>query len=132
MRPESGYSWVRYGLAVAAFIAIYVAAVALSIPGAVILTITGGVLFGISWFLLLAQLGNDALLALPFALALGTGASFAVMRWPAGIVMQEMGACDADSTGRAAAAAGDGRQRPPGLVYQSAGTAGLPDPPAAQ
>src|SRR5215469_15762617 len=36
----------RYGLAVATFIAAYVAAVALSIPGAAILTITGGVLFG--------------------------------------------------------------------------------------
>jgi len=36
----------RYGLAVATFIAVYVAAVALSIPGAAILTITGGVLFG--------------------------------------------------------------------------------------
>jgi len=36
----------RYGLAIAAFVAIYVAAVALSIPGAVILTITGGIVFG--------------------------------------------------------------------------------------
>jgi uncharacterized membrane protein YdjX (TVP38/TMEM64 family) len=41
-----GFVAARYGLAVAAFVAIYVAAVALSIPGAVILTITGGVLFG--------------------------------------------------------------------------------------
>ena len=36
----------RFGLAVATFVAIYVTAVALSIPGASILTITGGVLFG--------------------------------------------------------------------------------------
>jgi uncharacterized membrane protein YdjX (TVP38/TMEM64 family) len=36
----------RYPLAIATFIAVYVAAVALSIPGAAILTITGGVLFG--------------------------------------------------------------------------------------
>jgi uncharacterized membrane protein YdjX (TVP38/TMEM64 family) len=36
----------RYGLAIATFVAVYVAAVALSIPGAAILTITGGVLFG--------------------------------------------------------------------------------------
>jgi uncharacterized membrane protein YdjX (TVP38/TMEM64 family) len=36
----------RFGLAVATFVAIYIAAVALSIPGASILTITGGVLFG--------------------------------------------------------------------------------------
>src|ERR1700720_2569476 len=41
-----GFVAARYGLAIAAFIAIYVAAVGLSIPGAVILTITGGVLFG--------------------------------------------------------------------------------------
>jgi uncharacterized membrane protein YdjX (TVP38/TMEM64 family) len=41
-----GFVAARYGLAIAAFIAIYVAAVALSIPGAAILTITGGVLFG--------------------------------------------------------------------------------------
>jgi uncharacterized membrane protein YdjX (TVP38/TMEM64 family) len=36
----------RYGLAIATFVAIYVAVVALSIPGAAVLTITGGVLFG--------------------------------------------------------------------------------------
>jgi uncharacterized membrane protein YdjX (TVP38/TMEM64 family) len=41
-----GFVAARYGLAIATFIAIYVAAVALSIPGASILTITGGVLFG--------------------------------------------------------------------------------------
>jgi uncharacterized membrane protein YdjX (TVP38/TMEM64 family) len=41
-----GFVAARYGLAIASFVAIYVAAVALSIPGAVILTITGGVLFG--------------------------------------------------------------------------------------
>ena len=41
-----GFVMGRYGLAVATFVAIYVAAVALSIPGASILTITGGVLFG--------------------------------------------------------------------------------------
>src|SRR5262252_3093011 len=41
-----GFVAARYGLAIATFVAIYVAAVALSIPGAVILTITGGVLFG--------------------------------------------------------------------------------------
>src|ERR1700730_18567719 len=41
-----GFVAARYGLAIAAFIAIYVAAVGLSIPGAVILTIQGGVLFG--------------------------------------------------------------------------------------
>jgi uncharacterized membrane protein YdjX (TVP38/TMEM64 family) len=43
-----GFVAGRYALAIATFVAIYVAAVALSIPGAVILTITGGVLFG--WF----------------------------------------------------------------------------------
>ncbi len=36
----------RSGLAIATFVAIYVAAVALSIPGATILTIMGGILFG--------------------------------------------------------------------------------------
>jgi uncharacterized membrane protein YdjX (TVP38/TMEM64 family) len=36
----------RCGLAIATFVAIYVAAVALSIPGAAILTIMGGILFG--------------------------------------------------------------------------------------
>jgi len=41
-----GFVTARYGLAIAAFVAIYIAAVALSIPGASILTITGGVLFG--------------------------------------------------------------------------------------
>jgi uncharacterized membrane protein YdjX (TVP38/TMEM64 family) len=41
-----GFVAVRCGLAVAAFVAIYVAAVALSIPGAAILTIMGGILFG--------------------------------------------------------------------------------------
>src|SRR5690242_16280416 len=41
-----GFVMARYALAVATFVAIYVAAVALSIPGAVILTITGGILFG--------------------------------------------------------------------------------------
>ena len=41
-----GFVAARFGLAIAAFVAIYVVAVALSIPGAAILTITGGVLFG--------------------------------------------------------------------------------------
>jgi uncharacterized membrane protein YdjX (TVP38/TMEM64 family) len=41
-----GFVAARCSLAIAAFVAIYVAAVALSIPGASILTITGGVLFG--------------------------------------------------------------------------------------
>jgi uncharacterized membrane protein YdjX (TVP38/TMEM64 family) len=41
-----GFVAARYGLALATFVAIYVTAVALSIPGAAILTITGGVLFG--------------------------------------------------------------------------------------
>ena len=41
-----GFVAARYGLAIATFVAIYVAAVALSIPGATILTIMGGVLFG--------------------------------------------------------------------------------------
>jgi len=41
-----GFVTARYGLAIATFVAIYVTAVALSIPGAVILTITGGLLFG--------------------------------------------------------------------------------------
>ena len=41
-----GFVAARYGLAITTFVAIYVAAVALSIPGAAILTITGGVLFG--------------------------------------------------------------------------------------
>jgi uncharacterized membrane protein YdjX (TVP38/TMEM64 family) len=41
-----GFVAARYGLAVAAFVAIYVTAVALSIPGASILTIMGGILFG--------------------------------------------------------------------------------------
>jgi uncharacterized membrane protein YdjX (TVP38/TMEM64 family) len=41
-----GFVAARYGLAVATFVAIYVAAVALSIPGATILTIIGGILFG--------------------------------------------------------------------------------------
>lgn len=36
----------RYGLAIVTFVAIYVASVALSVPGAAILTIIGGVLFG--------------------------------------------------------------------------------------
>ncbi|MBV8826125.1 MAG: TVP38/TMEM64 family protein [Hyphomicrobiales bacterium] len=41
-----GFVTARCALAVAAFVAIYVAAVALSIPGATILTIVGGILFG--------------------------------------------------------------------------------------
>src|SRR5262249_46201099 len=44
--PIEGFVASRLVLAVGTFIAIYVAAVALSVPGAVILTITGGVLFG--------------------------------------------------------------------------------------
>lgn len=45
---ESLVSFVqnRYGLSVALFIAVYILATALSIPGAVILTIAGGFLFG--------------------------------------------------------------------------------------
>src|SRR6266851_4446280 len=43
-----GFVAARYGLAIAAFIGVYVAAVALSIPGAALLTVAGGVLFG--WF----------------------------------------------------------------------------------
>jgi uncharacterized membrane protein YdjX (TVP38/TMEM64 family) len=41
-----GFVAARCGLAIATFVAIYVAAVALSIPGAAILTIVGGILFG--------------------------------------------------------------------------------------
>ena len=37
----------HYGVALAAFVAVYIAAVSLSIPGAVFLTISGGVLFGV-------------------------------------------------------------------------------------
>jgi uncharacterized membrane protein YdjX (TVP38/TMEM64 family) len=37
----------HYAMALAAFLAIYIAAVSLSIPGAVFLTISGGVLFGV-------------------------------------------------------------------------------------
>lgn len=43
-----GFVAAHYGLAIAAFIGVYVAAVALSIPGAALLTVAGGVLFG--WF----------------------------------------------------------------------------------
>jgi uncharacterized membrane protein YdjX (TVP38/TMEM64 family) len=41
-----GFVAAHYALAIAAFIGVYVAAVALSIPGAVLLTVAGGVLFG--------------------------------------------------------------------------------------
>src|SRR5215471_4717981 len=61
----------RYGLAVATFIAVYVAAVALSIPGAAILTITGGVLFG--WLVggLAAMIGATTGATIVFLIARG-------------------------------------------------------------
>ncbi len=61
----------RYTLAIATFVAAYVAAVALSFPGASILTITGGVLFG--WFAgaLSAMLGATTGATVVFLIARG-------------------------------------------------------------
>src|SRR5262249_18866052 len=61
----------RCPLAVATFIAVYVAAVALSIPGAAILTITGGVLFG--WVVggLAAMIGATTGATIVFLIARG-------------------------------------------------------------
>lgn len=61
----------RYALAIATFVVAYVAAVALSFPGASILTITGGVLFG--WFAgaLSAMLGATTGATVVFLIARG-------------------------------------------------------------
>jgi uncharacterized membrane protein YdjX (TVP38/TMEM64 family) len=66
-----GFVAARYALAITTFVAIYVAAVALSIPGAAILTITGGVLFG--WFIagLAAIVGATAGATIVFLIARG-------------------------------------------------------------
>lgn len=66
-----GFVAARYGLAIATFVAIYVAVVALSIPGAAVLTIAGGVLFG--WFAgaLAAIVGATAGATIVFLIARG-------------------------------------------------------------
>jgi uncharacterized membrane protein YdjX (TVP38/TMEM64 family) len=66
-----GFVAARYSLAIATFVAIYVAAVALSIPGAAILTVTGGVLFG--WLVagLAAIVGATTGAAIVFLIARG-------------------------------------------------------------
>jgi len=75
-----GFVAARYGLAIASFIAVYVAAVALSIPGAAILTITGGVLFG--WVVggLAALLGATTGATLVFLIARGACGE-TILRW---------------------------------------------------
>jgi uncharacterized membrane protein YdjX (TVP38/TMEM64 family) len=66
-----GFVAAHYGLALAAFLGVYVAAVALSIPGAAILTITGGVLFGWLVGAHAAILGATAGATLVFLIARG-------------------------------------------------------------
>ncbi|HXW26476.1 MAG TPA: TVP38/TMEM64 family protein [Xanthobacteraceae bacterium] len=70
----------RFGLAIAAFVGVYVAVVALSIPGAAVLTVAGGVLFG--WFVggLAAIVGATVGATLVFLIARSACAEFILRR----------------------------------------------------
>lgn len=67
LQLQSQHPW----LVVAAYVAVYVLATALSIPGAVIITLAGGALFGFWWGLLIVS----------FASTIGATLAFLVSRW---------------------------------------------------